>query len=64
MVEASAASAAVGEGAAPEKTVVFGVDSLFMEVGWFVALPQASLFILLVFYFSLPVFCFHERICG
>ena len=58
MVEAETAS--VGAGAVPAKTVASGVDSLFRETGRLVAVASylASSFILSVFNFSVPVFCF------
>ena len=52
MAEA-APTAAVVAVAALEKTVTFGVASFLRETGQ----PVASSFILLVFHFSVPVFC-------
>ena len=46
----------MGAGAAPTKTVASGVASLLRETGRLVVSSRLSSFILLVFYFIVPVF--------
>ena len=46
----------VWTGAALAKMAEYGVDSLLRETGWSVASSRVSLFILLVFNFSIPIF--------
>ena len=48
----------VREGEALEKTEASGVYLLFRDTCQFLSLSRVSSFILLVFYFIVPVFCF------
>ena len=57
-MEAAPVEPAVGAGAATEKTEVYGVDLLLRYTVQLLAPSLAPLFISLVFYFSVPVFCF------
>ena len=50
------AAVAVGAGVVPDKNSAYVVDSLLRETGQLVALLRVSSFILLVFYFSVPIF--------
>ena len=56
------AAAAAGAGVALGKMASSELDSMLRGTGFLVALSRASLLILLVFNFSIPVFCFCECI--
>ena len=49
---------AVGAGEVMAKTLAYGVDSLFMDIGRFFSILASVVVHIVGFYFSVPIFCF------